>query len=145
MGRSKIVFRDAGLASELSGFDAAGLEGAIASPLTGGLVENFAVAELLKQQAWSTVGYSVSHFRDRDGHEVDIVLESRRGDIVGVEVKATTSVGRNHFKGLRFLQDKVPDRFRAGIVLHLGKECHRFGPGLWALPLASLWSRSRVG
>ena len=32
------------------------------------------------------------------------------------------------------------DRFKAGILLHVGKEPLPFGHGLWAMPFQALWS-----
>jgi len=139
ISKPKISLQDTGVAASLNGADAAGLSHAIASSLTGGLVEGFVTAELMKQHAWSTVDFTLHHFRDRENHEVDIVLENRRREIVGVEVKATASVGRQHFSGLTYLKDKVGDRFVAGAVLYTGTDAVKFGDRLWALPLATLW------
>lgn len=139
VNKPKMIFQDAAIASDMVGTDAAALEADISSSFTGGLIENFAVSELAKQQGWSAIEYDLFHYRDRDGNEVDVILEDRARTIVGVEVKCTTSVRAKHFKGLKFLQDKAGKHFRAGIVLYLGDQCLRFGPGLWALPLETLW------
>lgn len=140
IGRPKVMFLDTGLAGELAGVDVPAFQANIASDLVGGLAENFVAAELLKQRSWSSIRFRLYHYRDRLGNEVDLIMEDRARRIVGIEVKATTSLSRNHFKGLRFLQEKTGDQFLAGVVLYLGNECFRFGPGLWALPLSSLWS-----
>jgi hypothetical protein len=42
------------------------------------------------------------HYRDRDGREVDLVLERRDGSVIGVEVKTAASVSSGDFRGLRF-------------------------------------------
>jgi predicted AAA+ superfamily ATPase len=72
--------------------------------------------------------------------EVAVVLEGRRHQLVGVEVKAGSSVSTADFRGLRFLQDAVGDRLRCGVVLYTGRETLPFGPRLWALPVSTLWS-----
>lgn len=111
----------------------------ISSSLTGGLTEGFVASELLRQRGWSAVDYSINHFRDNQGNEVDIVLENRRRKIVGIEVKAAATLTRKHFRGLEHLRDKAGDRFVAGAVLHTGRQALPFGDRLWGLPIATLW------
>lgn len=142
VSKPKIVVSDPGLAGFLCGVDADGLERDISSTLTGGLVEGFVASELAKQQAWSQIDYTMSHYRDSDGHEVDIVLENRRREIVGIEVKATTSITRRHFRGLEHLRDAAGDRFIGGAVLCATQQALPFGDRLWALPIAALWKAS---
>jgi predicted AAA+ superfamily ATPase len=142
--KPKVVVSDSGLAAFLNGVDASALELDISSSVVGGIVEGFVVGEILKQRAWSEVDFELSHFREAgagqgEGREVDLVLENRRRQIVGVEVKATASVSRRHFRGLEWLRDKAGSRFVAGAVIHLGAQARPFGDRLWALPLATLW------
>ncbi len=139
VSRPKLSIQDAGLAAFLCDIDADGLEHDISSTLTGGLVEGFVASELLKQQSWSLVDFTLRHYRDRNGKEVDLVLENRRREIIGLEVKATTSVGENHFRGLEYLREKAGPRFIAGAVLHTGTRAVPFGDRLWALPIGTLW------
>ncbi|WP_159618375.1 ATP-binding protein [Ruania rhizosphaerae] len=135
----KVYLSDTGLAAHLAGVDVDGLEREVSSTLTGGFVEGFVVGELVKQRAWSQKSYSLSHYRDNHGREVDIVLEDRRREVVGVEVKSAATVGAGDFRGLELLRDKVGERFVAGVVLYTGTRAVPFGDRLWALPLATLW------
>lgn len=135
----KIALTDTGLAAHLAGVDVDGTERAVSSALTGGLVGGFVVGEIAKQRAWSSTATRMFHYRDDHGREVDIILEDRRRDIVGIEVKATSSPCTADFAGLRYLRDRLGDRFVAGIVLHTGERAVPFGERLWALPIASLW------
>jgi len=136
----KVSVSDTGLGAHLAGVNVDGLERAVSSTLTGGLVEGFVVGELSKQRPWSAKTYSLSHFRDNRGREVDIVLEDRRREVVGVEVKAASTVGADDFRGLEHLRDRLGQRFVAGIVLYTGIRSVPFGDRLWALPLAVLWA-----
>lgn len=140
ISRPKVVLADQAMAAFLTGVDADGLEQQISSSLTGGFFEAFVATELLKQRAWSKIRYGLFHFRDRDGREVDLVLENRRREIVGVEVKAAVSLSRKDFAGLQFLRDRTGSSFRAGVVLYAGTEALPFGDRLWALPLSVLWA-----
>ncbi|MFD4407298.1 ATP-binding protein [Nocardia sp. NPDC058499] len=139
ISRPKVAITDTGLAAHLTGVEVDGLEREISSTLTGGLVEGFVTGELAKQSTWSAKSTRVSHFRGRGGYEVDIILEDRRRDIVGIEVKTTTSPRSPDFNGLTFLRDLLGDRFIAGVVLHTGTASRSFGDRLWALPISTLW------
>ena len=133
----KLFFVDTGLAAALIGCDEARL--AREPTLRGALFEHFVVSELAKQATWSTTRPHLFHFRTTAGEEVDIVLERRSGEIVGVEVKASTTVSADDFRGLRALQKIAGSRFTRGVVLHTGNEALAFGDGLEALPMGSLW------
>ena len=103
-------------------------------------MESFVATELLKQQTWSAKRFVLHHFRSSSGQEVDLVLEDRRQIVVGIEVKAAMSISQNDFKGLKFLREQLGDQFRAGILLHAGKQILPMGDRLWAMPISTLWS-----
>ncbi|MQB45829.1 ATP-binding protein [Rhizobium sp. ICMP 5592] len=106
----------------------------------GALLESFVVSELLKLASWSERRLSFSHYRTKDQDEVDVVIEDRRGRIVGIEVKASATVRSEDFRGLRQLQDAVGDRFVRGLVLHDHDRVTPFGEKLQAAPLSILWT-----
>jgi predicted AAA+ superfamily ATPase len=105
----------------------------------GPLLENFVVMELIKQSSWSDIAPKLYHFRTQAGHEVDIVLEGTNRDIVGIEVKASTSIGENDLKGLKKLQELAQDKFINGIIIYTGSHFLSLGNNLYALPLQYLW------
>jgi predicted AAA+ superfamily ATPase len=79
------------------------------------------------------------HYRDgRD--EVDIVLETRSGDLAALEIKASASLGEASRRGLTKFRDRVGPRLRAGIVLYTGRQTAPLGDRLWAVPLSGLWA-----
>jgi predicted AAA+ superfamily ATPase len=139
VSKPKVIVSDPGLAAFLCGVDADGLERDISSTLTGGLVEGFVASQLSQQQSWSQVGFTLNHYRDNQDREVDIVLENRRREIVGIEVKATTTITGRHFRGLELLRERAGERFIAGAVVYTGPQALPFGDRLWALPIATLW------
>ncbi|MDI6028980.1 ATP-binding protein [Corticibacterium sp. UT-5YL-CI-8] len=106
----------------------------------GALLETFVVSELLKLASWSERRVSFSHYRTKDQDEVDVVIEDRRGRIIGIEVKASATVRAQDFRGLRQLQEAVGDRFVRGLVLHDHDRVTPFGEKLQAAPLSLLWS-----
>jgi hypothetical protein len=54
--------------------------------------------------------------------------------IIGIEVKASATVGGADFRRLKKLQNLTSDRFVSGIVLHDGDRVLPFGERLWAVP-----------
>ena len=99
------------------------------------------MGEVARQLTWSDTEASLFHWRDRDGAEVDIVLERPNGDVVGIEVKASFDLHRGDAKGLRSLRDRLGPTFVAGIVLHCGDRPQRLDERIVALPISELWSR----
>ena len=69
-----------------------------------------------------------------------MVIEDRRGRIVGIEVKASATARPRDFRGLRQLQDAVGERFVRGLVLHDHDRITPFGEKLQAAPISVLWS-----
>jgi uncharacterized protein len=104
------------------------------------LLESFVAGELARQRTWSIVRPDLFHFRDREQREVDIIAEARDGRVVGIEVKAAVDVDEHDTKWLRYLRDKLGERFVNGVVLHLGDRPQPLGDRITALPLSTLWT-----
>jgi predicted AAA+ superfamily ATPase len=137
VGTPKLALVDTGVACHLIGQDPPrlGEPGGAAGPI----VENFVLMELARQLTWAEQRASLSHFRTKDGVEVDAVLETPDGRVVGIEVKAGASVRAEDLRGLRHLAKLLGDRFVAGYVLYTGQQTLSFGDRVRALPLDALW------
>lgn len=133
----KLHLGDTGLACALLGVDADSLPAD--RPLLGQLLETFVFQELRRQASWREESISFYHFRDKDGVEVDMVLEGAGQRLAGIEVKAAATVTTADFRGLRKLRDGIGDRFAGGVVLYDGEATASFGDGLFAVPIRSLW------
>ena len=134
----KLHLVDSGLLTHLLGADAERLERD--AQLAGQVFETFVAMELDRQSEWSRSKPFLLHYRDKQQREVDIVLERRGGDIVGIEVKSAPTIRSRDFAGLRYLRDRLGDRFKAGVVLYTGRQTLPFGPRLRAVPLCGLWA-----
>ena len=134
---AKLHVGDTGLACALLGLDGAALAGD--RTLLGQMLETFVFQELRRQASFQEDLFSFYHFRDKDGAEIDIVLERGGRQIAGVEVKAAATVTAADFRGLRKLREAVGDRFTSGIVLYDGETTAPFGDGLYAVPIRRLW------
>jgi uncharacterized protein len=82
---------------------------------------------------------SFFHFRDRDGVEVDIVVERGAGMLAGIEVKAAATVTDADFRGLHKLKQAAGKRFTKCIGLYDGEISASFGEGFYAVPIRRLW------
>nr|WP_051571447.1 ATP-binding protein [Cryptosporangium arvum] len=134
---SKLVFVDSGIAAQELSVDARALLRP-GGPF-GPLLETFVLSELARQRTWSETMVDLYHYRDHSKFEVDAVLEDRRGRVVGVEVKAASTVGPDDFRGLRRLADRLADDFVLGVVLYTGTATLPFGDRLRAMPVSALW------
>ncbi|HIG75244.1 MAG TPA: ATP-binding protein [Bacteroidetes bacterium] len=110
--------------------------------LYGQMLETFVVGELRRQASGHAAPIAFHHLRDRDGAEVDLVMERSGRALVGVEVKASSTVRGKDFSGLRKLQEAVGDRLAVGAVLYDGEATVPFGDRLWAVPIRRLWEAS---
>lgn len=133
----KLHFLDAGLLSALRAVTPERI--ARDRSAFGPILESFVFSELLKFGGWSDERLTFSHYRDKDQYEVDVVIEDRRGLIVGVEVKAGATVTSDDFRGLKRLQEAAGDQFALGLVLYDHDIPVPFGDRLWAAPLSRLF------
>jgi len=106
---------------------------------TGPFLENFVFTEFLKQKSWNDFNFDIFHFRDGN-HEVDFVLEKQDGTIIGIEVKSAKTLQKKDFSGLLYLKKIAKEKFKRGIILHLGNQIQPVFENIWAMPIQSLWS-----
>ncbi|BAW81069.1 ATPase [Candidatus Nitrosoglobus terrae] len=129
----KLFLSDYGLMAHLQGLSAAQLN--VAHGLPGDLVEAFVHAELAKHQTWAQSYTKLMHYRTTTGVEVDFVLENRRKELLGIEVKAAATVVSKDFNGLRHLRDTAPELFKYGVLLYTGEQVVAFDKQLIAVPI----------
>ena len=138
----KLHVTDTGIACALMRMNAAALS---ANRLFyGHLLETWVLQELRRQLSGHGQPHAFSHYREKDGAEVDIVIERGASALAGVEVKASATVRDSDFRGLRRLRAAAGDRFSCGVVLYNGDRSLRFGEGLYAVPLRSLWETGQT-
>lgn len=133
----KIQFIDSGLLSTL--VDLNEVSAVRNRSLFGRVLESFIYSELLKQATWAEQDYSLHTYRDKDQVEVDFVVETSAGQIVGVEIKAAASVSVGDLAGLKKLATLAGKKFVAGVVLYDGGDTLPIGNQLWAVPISTLW------
>ena len=134
----KLHFLDSGLLAALRGTGAA--EIAKDREKLGPLLECFVHAEIAKAAALSDETTTITHYRDKDQVEVDLVLERSPDRVVGIEIKASATARPKDFRGLERLSNAAGDGFACGIVLHDGERVQQTGPRLYAMPMKMLWT-----
>jgi hypothetical protein len=133
----KLHMLDSGLLAALRETEAAAVAADRAK--LGPLLETFAYSEVLKLLSWSRMRGTVSHFRTKDKNEVDLVIEDRRGRVVGIELKAAATLKPKDFLGLRKLREDAGERFVQGLILHDHDRVTPLDETIRAAPLSLLW------
>ena len=106
----------------------------------GHLLESFVVGALLKEVSWTGEIAGYGHWRTRDDLEVDLVLETEDGGVIGFEVKAAARVAGSDFAGVRRLRELLGDAFIAGVALYTGTRSYTHEDRLHVMPIVRLWS-----
>ena len=111
-------------------------------PLLGHVLESFVFQELRRQASWYRQPHDFFHFREKDGTEVDIVIQRGATALAGVEVKAAATVNDADFRGMRKLRAATGEHFDfvAGALLYNGGRFVSFDDDIYAVPLSALWN-----
>lgn len=109
--------------------------------LLGRVLDTFVAAQLRAQLPVTHSRPRLYHLRDAQGrHEVDILGELGGQQVVALEVKANASPGPDAARHLLWLQDRLEDRFTAGVILHTGPRSYAVDDRIFAAPISTLWA-----
>lgn len=133
----KLHVVDSGLLCHLLGADTDRL--ASDDQVTGRALEGFVAMEVARHADWAETDARLYHYRS-GRREIDLVLESRAGDIACIEVKAAASFGPGDWRSMAVLRDERRDSFRCGVLLYAGERTLPLGERLWAVPISGLWA-----
>ena len=138
---AKSHFVDTGVACALRRLTSESFRADANPAALGGLMESFVYSELMRSAPYQDENFRFYHWRDSRGREIDILAESAT-QLIGIEVKASTTVSAQDFKHLRWFAEKGPGTTKkvTGLVFYLGQEKLSFGNGIFALPVSTLWS-----
>lgn len=141
IGRPQAVFADPAVARHLAGDPVALLADLSGRSRLAPLLRGVVAAELLRQQETSAVEHRVAYLRERNGLEVDLVLELADESLFAIEVRTAASLRPHQFTSLHALARRAGGRFRGGVVLNTAHRGHVYGPRLWSLPIATIWDQ----
>lgn len=136
---AKVYVVDSGLLAHLLGADSrrAGRD----DQVTGKLFESFVAMEIARLGDWAETSATQYHYRDRaTGDEIDLVLESRSGQLVCLECKAAATVRAADYRAMSKLRDARGEQFVAGVVIYTGAETRPLTERIWAVPVKALWA-----
>jgi predicted AAA+ superfamily ATPase len=99
-------------------------EDILAHPLKGAIFETFVLAELYKAFAHRGETSPLYFWRDRTGHEVDIIMDTGK-NLIPVEVKSGETVSSSSFEGLRYFKSLVPPANSSGVLIYGGEDLYQ--------------------
>jgi predicted AAA+ superfamily ATPase len=135
----KVYLVDSGLLAYLLGADTRRADRD--DQVSGRLFENFVAMEVVRLVDWAQTSAMQYHYRDRStGDEIDVVLESRSGDLVCLECKAAATVRPHDYRAMTKLRDARGEHFVNGVVVYTGAETRPLSERIWAIPVSALWS-----
>ena len=119
----KIYWSDTGLALHLAAGDA-----------TGAHLENLVLNDLLVWKDTRAKRAEIFHWRTSGGQEVDFVVETDAGQLLPIEVKATTQPRLRDTVNLRAFRAEYGDLACAGLLLHDGDKVDWLTHDVLAVP-----------
>jgi len=136
----KLFMSDSGLMASLLNWNKEKVE--FDCDKIGKLTETFIFNELSTQIESSSNKYKIYHYRDREQHEVDFIVERDDGVILGIEIKAGATISKGDFKHLKWFEEHLHRQNNTpfiGVVLSSSSCVSSFGDNFWCVPMSSLW------
>ncbi len=128
----KLYFYDTGLACSLLGLEK---ESQLDSHyLKGALFENLVILELLKGRINRGLPPNLYFWRDKTGHEIDVVAEWG-GDLISIEIKAGSTFQPGFVRNLNYFSDL--SKVAKGYLIYNGTQSGSFN-GVNLIPLKNI-------
>ena len=126
----KLYFLDTGLATYLTKWqDVDSLKN---GAMAGAFFETLVVAEIIKSYIFRGKEPPVYYFRDKEGHEIDLLIESGRV-LHPIEIKLASQINTTHSTNLNYLYSQVPGLGQGAIVC-LSPERYRLTEKIEVVP-----------
>jgi predicted AAA+ superfamily ATPase len=119
----KLYFCDPGLAAWLIGVRSH--HHITAHPQRGALFENWIMTELLKAQTNHGMKPNLHFLRDKEGHEVDALIETAPDVFHAVEIKSGETIAADFFSGLDYWRAKLTRQTITPWLIHGGMTLQR--------------------
>lgn len=98
-------------------------------PLKGSIFENFVVSELYKTLCHIGETPPLYFWRDRTGHEVDIIIDTGK-KLIPVEIKAGETASESFYQGLKYYMSLGKNISQTGVVVYGGDKYYEREPFL---------------
>ena len=138
----KYHFVDSGIACAVRGFSEQSFKLGFPPANLGSVFESYVVNELLRTLPFLKWNVRVFHWRSSNFREIDMIIE-KDNSLVGIEIKASTSIHKDTIKNMRWFAQIGPGRNRqfTGLIIYLGNQIIPFGDRIFAVPVSALWSQ----
>ncbi len=126
----KLYWLDIGLLRLLSGFR---------GEIPGQIYETMVVAQIHKWIKTAQRDVDIYLYRTRSGLELDVLPQTRNG-IIGMEIKARTSVSPTDYKAMIDIANRSGHEWLGGMIVYQGDSLKRIAePNIWAIPSRRLF------
>lgn len=115
----KLYFYDVGLAANLLGIK--NPSQLSRDPLRGGLFENMIVINYLKEIYAKGDQENLYFFRDSQGNEIDVIIDTRDG-LEAIEIKSAETISPDFQKGLNYIEKISTDTILKKSIVYGGKD-----------------------
>lgn len=115
----KIYFVDSGLLCHLLGIQNKDM--LLNSPFNGAVHEGFVASEILKHRLNHGQNKGLYYFRDRQGLEVDFLLDQGNNELVLLEVKSTSTPMPRDASAMCSLMKNIHGKTLSSILVHTGQ------------------------
>lgn len=123
---SKIYFYDTGLLCYLLNIES---ETQLKTHyLRGGIFESFIISEIIKNRTNRNEQENIYFWRDKNGHEVDCIIESGKG-LVPIEIKSAKTINSDFFEGLNFFNEVAGIPPKNSFLVYGGEENQKRSSG----------------
>ena len=132
----KLYFMDTGLVTYLLRWLSP--ETLRAGAMSGPILENYAVSEIIK--SFANAGYidpPLSFYRDRDQREIDLIVEAD-GRLYPIEIKATATPQRSMAKQFKLLERAQGFKMGKQVILCQVQRIHHLSEDLIAYPIGAI-------
>lgn len=127
----KLYFYDTGLVCYLTKWSSANT--LMSGAMSGAILENFAVSEILKSYNNSGIAPFVYYYRDKDTKEIDLIIEID-GKLFPLEIKKTASPDIRLTKVFNLI-DRSPLQRGTGVVLCTAEKLSAFNSNNLIVPI----------
>jgi predicted AAA+ superfamily ATPase len=91
--------------------------------MRGAIFETYVVSELFKAFAHRGEAPPLYFWRDRTGHEVDVLIDTGK-QLIPIEIKSGTTISDAFFQGLRYYMSLGSNIARTGVMIHGGENLY---------------------
>ena len=130
----KIVFMDMGLACYLANWESA--KALQLSEMSGRFFESYVVSELIKSYDNKGIRLEISHFRNKETEEIDLII-FKNNTLYPLEIKKTANPRKEMMKNFKYLE-KAEMKVGTGGIICLYDKLMKLDENNYIIPISSV-------